>query len=133
MRLDIYVHFDVPALLGIDASLQRIFQQLTHMEKAIMTSTSELAQAAADNKQAVADLGVAVDAIPPAVNALEAKITAALASVTISPADQANIDQAFNDLRAATAAAQTAKGTVDAAAADAADGVDEAAGTKPGP
>lgn len=66
-------------------------------------------------------LRVKVDAFGPAVNAFEARITALLKQVGGVPADvQADLDAAFAELRAAGDSADTT-------AADAADGVDEAA------
>lgn len=61
-----------------------------------------------------------------AVNDLEAKVTAALKQSGISAEDQAKIDQAFATVQELTGVASTI-------AADAADGVDEAAVVAPAP
>lgn len=72
----------------------------------------------------VGNISTAVTALAPAINSLEAKVTAALASAGISAADQAKIDTAF-------AALKTAGDQINAAVADANDGVDEAANPAP--
>ena len=85
-----------------------------------MATTAELVEIANVAAAEIAKFG-------PAVNALEAAITAALAKLpTIPPAAQADIDAAVATLQGVVTDAQ-------AALADAADGVDEAALVIPPP
>lgn len=70
----------------------------------------------------MADVGAAVAKIPGAIDAFEARITELLNNSGMSQEDKDAITKATADLRTAT-------GVALAAAADAADGVDEGAGT----
>lgn len=101
-------------------------------QQRIMATLDELLQQAKDTRQAITDLGVSVDAIPPAIDALEAAVTAAIEAGGISDENQAKIDEAFETLRTGADDLAAKKAKLDAAAADAADGVDEAA-TPPTP
>jgi predicted sugar kinase len=108
----IHIHLHNVANAEILAALS----QLKAQGVTIMASAADLKALANTIKDEVGKFG-------PAVDALEAAITAALAKLPTVPADvQADIDEAFDTLGAVLTSAQ-------AAVADAADGVDEAAPT----
>lgn len=110
-RIDVhhFLHFDAGQLSGIESSLSLIKKGLT----IIMTTTTEIRDAALAVK-------AKVDAFQPAVDAAEARITALIKQLgTLTPAQQAELDEAFGVLNAAASGADTA-------VTDLTDGVDEA-------
>lgn len=118
-----YVHFDARLLAGIESSLAN----LRKGQIKIMATLDELVAESAANKAAIADLKPAVEAIPGAIDALEAAVTAAIKDAPISAENQAKIDEAMDNLRGTSAEIADATAKLNAAAADAADGKDEAA------
>lgn len=113
-----------------DVDVSGVVQRLTSIEarlgiievnlKTLQTQGAKTMSTVQDLVDAVAEVKTAVGQIPAAVDALEAKITEIGKRVGLSPEDQAALDQAVTDLRDVV-------GTANAAAADAGDGVDEAA------
>lgn len=88
---------------------------------------AELLQASKDALAASVATKDAVALIPPAVDALEAAITDLKTKTNLSPEDAAAIDETLATVRSVTTAAVETTGTATTAAADAADGINEAA------
>lgn len=110
-----FFHFDAGQLDRIEASLTSILKG----QNQIMTTITEVRDAALAVK-------AKVDAFQPAVDAAEARITALIKQLgTLTPAQQAELDEAFGALTAAASGA-------DAAVTDLNDNVDEAE-TPPAP
>jgi len=111
MKIDVQVQLVPPeALTRIEVSLATLTRKVT----TIMATLDELVGAVAGVATAVAPLGAAIDALEAAVSAAGG----------ISAADQAKIDAAFASLQSIATA-------VNAAVADAGDGVDEGASAGP--
>ncbi len=99
--------------------LRKALKRLDRKLDAVITQQGVTMSAFDDLVQVVNDVVDAVGKIPPAINTLEARITAILKDVT-TPVQLAQVQDAITRLRGVVSTASTA-------AADAADGIDEAA------
>ncbi len=130
MSFDIHIYHYFPGGPAEESKLADILRGIHHLTKGqanIMATLDELVAQTAATKDAVVALKTSTDKIPAAVDALEAAVTAAIANAPISAANQAKIDAAFENLNNVATDVTDSAAKLDAAAADAADGVDEAA------